>query len=349
MNMRWCFNIIINTTTTIKYSNISNERRKVASFLLKKKRSFTSSGVTVTTQDGTNLFFTWLEDMFGGNSLATTLQQPRDGAVISSSQLRSEDLRRLFTHEVSVLHVLNFYPRQSAIDLGKELAQQALFQQQRQQRQHGQNGELNNWKISTSKGLESSDVLTLGAHLPFNIACANNMLDDYYRNVPRELRQRRRYDDHDHHHHNGNNNNNNKIISRAKLLWPLDQLRLELDEVWPQGAGLASHRGGGLPRIMMGPTRWKRGFVHVDELAPLSKQRGLFSANIYLQMPQLSHGTSLATPQPIKPQPVLEVWPLNIQNRWDWYRVSGVCVLFSIYFMVVFLSTDTVNHVLRQN
>jgi hypothetical protein len=277
----------------------------------KTKCPFATSSVT---QDGSNLFFKWLEDTFGRNSLATTLQQPTDAAVISSSQLHTEDLQRLFTHQVSVLHVGNFYPRHSAIELGKELAQQALHQ-----KQHLQNGELKNWKVSTSKGLESSDVLTLGAHLPYNIAFANDALDEYYQNVPRELRQRRRYECNDNGQHD-----NNTTTSRAKLLWPLDQLRLELDELWPHGAGVAGQRGGGLPRIMLAPTRWKRGFVHVDEMAPLSKHHGLFSANIYLQLPQSSYSAALTAPQPIKSQPALEIWPLNIQNRWDWYRVSDI-------------------------
>ncbi len=231
--------------------------------------------------------------------------QPPETAVIRSSRLEASDLQRLFSHEASVLHVTNFFPKLSAMKLGQELAQEAILQHQTQ-------SELKNWKVSTSKGLESSDVFTLGAHLPYNIAVANNALDKYFENVPKELRQRRRNE----------GGNNREDGDTAKLLWPLDQLRLELDEIWPHGAGLAPHRGGGLPRIMMSPTRWKRGFVHVDEMGPLSVS-GLFSANIYLQVPQVSteRNSSIVTP------PVLEIWPLNIQNRWDWYRVRTMDTL----------------------
>ncbi|KAG7362657.1 hypothetical protein IV203_026017 [Nitzschia inconspicua] len=269
------------------------------------RRKMTTS--STTTQEGTDLFFTWLEKTFGDGSLGTSLQQPADSAVITTSQLRTNDLQRLFTHEVSVLHVSNFYPRQSAMELGWELAQQALSQH------HQQHQELKNWKVSTSKGLESSDVLTLGAHLPYNIAFANHALEDYFNSVPKELRQRRRL---------VLDEMGEAANDRAKLLWPLDQLRLELDEAWEHGAGVARNRGGGLPRIMMGPTRWKRGFVHVDEMAPLSTHKGLFSANIYLQLPHCdSEQTHSSQPMRVpEPHPVLELWPLNIRNRWDWYR-----------------------------
>jgi hypothetical protein len=112
-------------------------------------------------------------------------------------------------------------------------------------------------------------------------------------------------------------------------LHPMDQLRLDLDETWGAGAGLCKEKvsstfnstsssysplGGGLPRIMMGPTRWRQGFIHVDELAPLSIHHGLFSANIYLQMPS-------------KVQPDdgdLLIWPLNVRNKIDWYRNAHV-------------------------
>lgn len=270
---------------------------------------------STTTQAGTDLFFTWLEDTFGRGSLGTTLRQPADNAIVFSQQLYRQDLQRLFAHEVSAVHVSNFYPRQSAMKLGQELAQQALSSKNTSQ-------ELKNWKVGTSKGLESSDVFTVGAHLPYNIAFANQALQEYYENVPKELRQRRRYNS----KKENADDDNGYLEDQAKLLWPLDQLRLELDEVWGHGAGVAPNRSGGLPRIMMGPTRWKRGFVHVDEMAPLSTSQGLFSANIFLQLPkeEANEGAAAAESSQYWPvlQPVLEIWPLNICNRWDWYRVS---------------------------
>jgi len=64
----------------------------------------------------------------------------------------------------------------------------------------------------------------------------------------------------------------------------LDRLRADLDDAWP--AGCSAHRDAdgrphhvGLGRVMAGPTRWEAGFVHVDELGPLARGRGTFSAN----------------------------------------------------------------------
>ncbi|CAM9339670.1 unnamed protein product, partial [Laminaria digitata] len=94
-------------------------------------------------------------------------------------------------------------------------------------------------------------------------------------------------------------------------LGPLDKLRLELDEVWPQGSSLRKNEEGraflaGVARVMRGPTNYVDGFMHVDELAPMVESRGTFSANVYLKVPPT--GGELA------------VWPLAIRSRWDFYR-----------------------------
>ena len=94
-------------------------------------------------------------------------------------------------------------------------------------------------------------------------------------------------------------------------LGPLDKLRLELDEVWPQGSSIRKNEEGraflaGVARVMRGPTKYVDGFMHVDELAPMVESRGTFSANIYLKIPPT--GGELA------------VWPLAIRSRWDFYR-----------------------------
>lgn len=170
--------------------------------------------------------------------------------------------------------------------------------------------------------MESSDVSTLGKHLPYNVILSSSnpdAVDEYFRGAAEEMRERRSKQD-------GGS-------AREPSLWPLDKLRLELDEAWPSGAGLAREPhgrrrpfGGGLARVMVGPTRWRKGFIHVDELAPLSPQRGLFSANIYLQLPSSdlpSVATDLASDNSTKntPNEVLQLWPLGIRSRWDYYKV----------------------------
>lgn len=240
-------------------------------------------------------FFGWLQKRYGGLVMDTGR---RAQVIVRDKVLEGNDLQRLMTHEATALHVQGFYDTNAAQELGERLAEEAM------------RGRARNWKVSTSRGLESSDVSTLGAHAPFNVACANGNeaeMDAYFQGVRKELRERRSViDENDVLHHQ---------------LWPLDKFRLELDEAWPAGAGLARETtgekrpfSGGLPRVMMGPTRWKRGFIHVDEMGPLSPTQGLFSANVYLQLPSDDETSST--------QPALQIWPLGIRSRWDWYRVS---------------------------
>jgi len=257
--------------------------------------------------------FTFIESRFGG--ISTLIDKGPRAEVISRTDglLRNSDLVRLMSHEATALHVQGFYDPTSATKLGKLLEAEALA------------GQSRNWKVSTSRGLESSDVATLGAHQPYNVACASGKQEDvenYFEGVHNEF----------HHRRMPLSLQEEKFIiaehaAQQPLLWPLDKFRLELDEAWSCGAGLAREThglkrpfGGGLPRVMTGPTRWKKGFVHVDELAPLSPHAGLFSANIYLQLP----GQNAADEGDIY------IWPLGVRSRWDWYKnallLSGLTV-----------------------
>jgi len=184
----------------------------------------------------------------------------------------------LFDHKITAIPIPNFYDQSAASELGSELAAEPS----------------QNWKVSTSRGLESSDVATTGQHPPYNVVATDpQQIEDYFKGVQEELRLRRI----------------DPTTGRPRL-WPLDLLRLQLEEQWAYGCGLARHTrqrtfGGGLPRIMHGPTRWKRGLIHVDEMGPLDPKQGLFSANLYLQLPV--------------PETLL-IWPTNVRSRWDWYR-----------------------------
>ena len=243
--------------------------------------------------------FQLIETRFGGLPFD---QGPAAEILTRHRHLDRHDLERLTRHEATAVHVKGFYPPSAARKLGQELAKQATTRGK-------------NWKISTSRGLESSDVFTLGEHPPFNVVAAaedkKKAQNDYFDGVIRELHGRREMGESD--------------DDDSMRLWPLDKLRLELDEQWPSGAGLAREEGGskrpfsgGLPRVMTGPTRWRKGLIHVDEMGPLDSQKGLFSANIYLQLPQQS--TANPDSDIVEAEPILHIWPVGIRSRWDWYR-----------------------------
>ena len=242
-------------------------------------------------------FFGWLESKYGG----LVLDRPN---VATKQALERQDLVRLMNHDLTAIHVKGFYPKHAARELGKALALESETKRRI-------------WKVSTTRGLETSDVATLGEHPPFNVANSLGQQDEYFEGVQREF-QLRRFGKIGSESSGSSDTETENREEELPLLWPLDLLRLQLDEVWPSGAGLARLQGkpfsGGLPRIMKGPSRWKRGFIHVDEMGPLNSQWGLFSANIYLQLPQDSNSTVE------KPQDMIHIWPLGIRTRWDWYR-----------------------------
>ena len=342
-----------------------NGMNKVASSHSKYTSRHLSSASAALRQ-----LFGWMESRYGGNipieqhpkvitvpghrhsnhqnSDTSRNSNSNSNSINSSSSdkpiLNTEDLVRLMQHDPGVvaIHVQEFYPKETAIRIGKQLIQEA---------EHGNNA-ARNWNISTNRGIESSDVTTIGAYPPYNIVVASSRggdwhqqqrnEDEYFAGVQREHYQRRRCC-------RQTSQSSASGGGDAPFLWPLDLLRLQLDEAWPSGAGLArrysasassissSHTtkqqlpivnqnppyGGGLPRIMYGPTRYTKGFVHVDEMGPLQRQNGLFSANIYLQLPDQKdrvNDENGPSDDPNVPQEVLEIWPTRIMNRWDWYR-----------------------------
>lgn len=245
--------------------------------------------------------FSWIESRYGGLPFDSG---PASELITADKRIHPDDLQRLFHHDATALHVRGFYDKSAARDIGEQLAGEA------------DSGEGRNWKVSTSRGLESSDVFTLGEHPPYNVAAASKDAADhdlYFDRVIQEFDKRRADND-------------------VPRLWPLDLLRLQLDEAWAHGAGLA--RGttstgdrrpfsGGLPRVMKGPTRWSKGFIHVDEMGPLDMNKGLFSANIYLQLPEdKRHGVDDVQRSPART--ILHIWPLGVRSRWDWYRNASL-------------------------
>jgi len=302
-------------------------------------RGGTSSATSSFVREGTKRsesatyalrrLFGWIEEKFGG----IPFDKGEAGEIVTIddvSKLNGDVLLRLFEHRATGLHVKNFYNKHAAKELGKRLAVEA------------ESGQGKNWKVSTSRGLESSDVFTLGAHDPYNVASASNDpadIDAYFDGVLQEFENRRLMvcEGASAPSTTTSTTSTPAAATAVPQLWPLDLLRLRLDERWPYGAGLAKEEegssggsrrrcfSGGLPRVMLGPTRWKQGYIHVDEMGPLNAKQGLFSANIYLQLPPPSsdeneeeeHAVSSSS---YDAQNIIDIWPVGIRSRWDWYR-----------------------------
>ena len=147
---------------------------------------------STTTSTNTKLFFEWLEQnygaRFGGRPLPMTTSNNSNNnesnQIITTNQLTYEHLQQLTNHTITVLKVKEFFPKQQSKQLGRQLSQQQTS--------------AKNWKVSTSRGLESSDVTTLGKHVPYNIAKSNNNTNEYFENVKEELIRGSRFAHHKH-------------------------------------------------------------------------------------------------------------------------------------------------------
>ena len=73
----------------------------------------------------------------------------------------------------------------------------------------------------------------------------------------------------------------------------------------------------------------------MDEMGPLNSNRGLFSANIYLTVPEVEPqkpGEDPSAKTEIKDAGCLYIWPLGVRSRWDWYRVSSLFFHTVLYY-----------------
>jgi hypothetical protein len=133
---------------------------------------------------------------------------------------------QLFQHKVSAVYIPGFYPPLAAA----RLAQRLVSDEKR----------IMEWKVSSGRGLESSDVRTVGM-MPYNMVASSQddkAVDEYFKEALPAMRELR-------------------VSEHGEpVLSPLDKLRLELDEIWPQGATLTKSRDGrpfvaGLTRVMV--------------------------------------------------------------------------------------------------
>jgi hypothetical protein len=99
-------------------------------------------------------FFAQIEIKYG--NLSQLLDSPNTPAaettVLSDGELHVKNLERLFTHDATAIHIPNYYHKCTATKVGME-----FLHESQQENNNGEGGR--NWKVSTSRGLESSDVI----------------------------------------------------------------------------------------------------------------------------------------------------------------------------------------------
>jgi hypothetical protein len=183
-----------------------------------------------------------------------------DGSAVAVATRLSEDLLRgLFENRYCAVHIKNFCPRETCRQLSEWMTTEFKFSKA--------------WEPEVREGFMESDMY-YGIGLPSNFmfssreACRN-----YFTQVLPTIQ---------------------KIRAAAKSgIAPPDQLRLELDEVWPDGATIETLYGRkmfvGLARLMKPEWMVKgaeaEGIIHTDSSPLLNGKRGGFSANIYVKVP----------------------------------------------------------------
>lgn len=216
---------------------------------------------------------------------------------------------QLLAHRACCVHIQGFYPPEAAKGIVQRLTRNPSRQLE--------------WLVSNpQKGLESSDVRTIGSQ-PYNMVAslrdkkAEKAYFDGALACMRELREGISSRDAGLAGEGGAEH-----ASTLPVLGPLDKLRLELDEIFPQGATVTKHPKDGRPfvaglaRVMQGPTRHLEGFIHCDDIHPLSPDEGLFSANLYLQLPGTGGGELL-------------IYDLEVRSRFEFYQNASTLALLT--------------------
>lgn len=108
-------------------------------------------GLLATSQrrEGVARFARELERRFG--RIEDLFEEPSVN-VITTNTLDQPSLRALFQHQACAVHVPAFYPEEAAAEAAHRLEGKST----------------QNWKVSSPRGLESSDVLSVGK--PYNVA-----------------------------------------------------------------------------------------------------------------------------------------------------------------------------------
>lgn len=176
--------------------------------------------------------------------------------ILTTKQLTSNSIKALILeNSITAIHVPNF----CSPEIAESLSKRAL-------------DEYTHWKLG---GMISTDMFYAGGSVPIEVA--NHSWPDFCR----YFAERENFVD--------------KQRSMSMNMWPVDRLRLTLDETWAHGACLGQHLGQKLrPAIMrimdskhdFNFTVPKHGFIHTDDFPKLKSAQGTYSANIYLRLPE---------------------------------------------------------------
>ncbi len=228
---------------------------------------------------------------------------------LKANQVTERSLKKLFRHEVAAIRVPNFFPAEACDYLSESFLEQPT----------------SNWKVSSSRGMESSDVESIVT--PYNVALGRGpeCIQQYFENAKHFTQSLRQ---------NGGRQTASTNASTTQLddrggggshhfifptLTPIDLLRLQLDETWPDGATIGkdtksgNHLLAGAVRIMRGAQHGSnnnissQGFIHVDDLSVMQNNGGLFSANVYLKTPTYGGGE-------------LEIFPITFRTRYEFIK-----------------------------
>uniref|UniRef100_A0A7S3DGC8 Uncharacterized protein n=1 Tax=Palpitomonas bilix TaxID=652834 RepID=A0A7S3DGC8_9EUKA len=235
--------------------------------------------------------FQLVEKKFGDISRLTE----KGVGPIVSNELTNEHLQALFTHKACAIHVKNFVSKEHAALYA------TAFKKAKTQ----------NWKVFQGNEVQESSVQSVFG-VPFTVAAGHGQAsaDEYFKNTCRHMREMR---------------------EACGGHSPSDRIRLSLDEEWKHGCMLGRDKNGqpyqgGIGRVMDGvdieqmrkdnPSKAEAvlkygGFCHVDDISAMKESSGVFSANLYLEMPRDSEGKVLGG---------LEIFPVRVASRLDFYR-----------------------------
>ena len=180
-----------------------------------------------------------------------------DGSkVVVAEEITSDFLQALIVqNNACAIHV----PRFCSLDVAESLSKRALE-------------EHTHWKLG---GVINTDMFYAGGSIPKEVT--EHSWQDFYRYFSKR----------------------EDFVRGQRLMsggtWPVDRLRLELDEHWPFGTHLGQYLGQKLRpaimRIMHEKNDFnlsvpKYGIIHTDDSPKLKSSWGTFSANIYLKIPE---------------------------------------------------------------